>query len=166
MLHILVMAPLPENSAAPRAEGEGFGFSIDKRSHQVPGMLLRQLFELEITADAARIGIDLAPEVEAIQDLLELSLPVFALDEKGWDAARLLEQSIIPAEKSPALFLSQSQELRVLYLAEVERVKSENLEPFGQFSKHAVDDEFHDKNLSWIIEDKVEHFNRTKRLQQ
>lgn len=161
-----MMSPLPENSTASGTEGEGLRSFIDKRSHQILGAPLRQVFELAIALDAARIRADLLPEVEVIQNLFELSLPVFALDEKGWDAARLLEQSIIPAEKSPSLLLSQSQEFRILDLAEVERVKPENFEPLGQFPEHAVDDEFHDKNLSWIIEDKTEHFNRAKRLRQ
>ena len=164
MFHILVMSSLPEDSTALGTEGEGLRPFIDKRSHQIFGAALWQVFELKIALDAARIRLDLLPEVEVIQNLFELRFPVFALDEKGGDAARLLEQSIIPAEKSPALPLSQGQKFRILNLAEVESVKPENLEPLGQFSEHAIDNEFHNKNLCWIIEDKAEHFNRALKI--
>ena len=146
--HILVMGSLPENAPAAGAESKGIGLLIDKRRDQIPGPALGQVFEHGIAFDAAGVGLDMLPEVKRAQDLLDLVVPVLALDEKGVDPFCLLDQTRIPGQKSPFLFLSQIKKFGILDFAEKGGIETEDLQPFGQLPQHAVHNEYHRNDYS------------------
>jgi hypothetical protein len=129
--HILVVSPFPENAAASRANGKGGSPFINKRSNQILGSFLGQLFERSVTFDAARIRPYFWPEFKLIQNLLQLRIPIFTFYEKGFDIPRFFNQSVISAEKDSSLFLGQLQESGIFYFAEIDGVKPENFKPFG-----------------------------------
>jgi len=89
--HILVMGSFPEDAPAIGAEGKGIGLLIDKRCNQIPGPALGQIFEHGIAFNTAGVRLDMLPEVKLIQNLLNLVIPVLALDKKGIDPFCLLD---------------------------------------------------------------------------
>ena len=87
--------------------------------------------------------MNVLPEIKMLQDLLDLVLPFLTFQEESFDIPRFLDQTCILCQKDSVFPHCDGQEFIILDLAEKESIESKDLQPLGQFSKHAIDNEFH-----------------------
>ena len=83
LFHVAVVGALPEDAVAAGADGERRGMLADVGRDEVPGPLPGERLEREIAGDAPRVRPDLVPELEFVEDLDDLVLPVVAADEEA-----------------------------------------------------------------------------------
>ncbi len=137
------MSPPPEYPAAVRTEGKGIGFIKNKGGDEIFCILLGKIFQFHVTIDTTGVRGYLLPKIEMFQNLLNLVLPLLALQEQSLDILSSPDQSGVLCQEDSALFPGYVQQFIILDLAEEERIEPKDLEPFGQFPQHAVNDEFH-----------------------